>query len=246
MTKGKKLKRSIRARAESTGERYAAARRQVLAKLPAATRAAEVKPIPAAAPSAKGGVTDAKVLERTGQPLSHWFALLDAFGGAEKGHTLAARHLHRDLGVDGWYAQGITVAYERARGLRAQNQTCEGDFEVSVSRVLSVSQATVIASWSRARTRTAWLKSLLDPAVARAAGQALASKLDLTKKYPTVRFRAGAKYELGVSTKTPTKCTVHVALRGLRDQAEVTAQRRAWSAALDELKAQLVPQKPDR
>ena len=72
-------------------------------------------PKPAVAPT-RGSVTDEKAREKTGHGLDHWFAVLDRFGGVEKGHSASARHLHDDHGVPGWYAQGITVAYERARG----------------------------------------------------------------------------------------------------------------------------------
>ena len=72
-------------------------------------------PKPAVAPT-RGSVTDEKAREKTGHGLDHWFAVLDRFGGVEKGHSASARHLYDDHGVPGWYAQGITVAYERARG----------------------------------------------------------------------------------------------------------------------------------
>ena len=67
--------------------------------------------------------------------------MLDRFGGATKGHTALARHLYDEHGVPGWYCQGITVAYERARGARAQNQRCDGAFEVSVSKVMTATTA---------------------------------------------------------------------------------------------------------
>ncbi|HEX7779978.1 MAG TPA: hypothetical protein VF424_12085 [Vicinamibacterales bacterium] len=63
---------------------------------------------------------------KTGRGLDHWFEVLDRFGAVEKGHTAAARHLYDAHGVDGWYAQGITVAYERARGVRGVNQRRDG------------------------------------------------------------------------------------------------------------------------
>lgn len=49
-----------------------------------------------------------------------------------------------DHKVPGWYSQGITAAYERARGLRALNQRCDGEYEVSVSKVIATDTTRVI------------------------------------------------------------------------------------------------------
>ena len=137
MTEAKKLKQAIRARSAQTGERYTAARQHVLKARQKRTPEPAVAATPvthrsAAAPS---GVSEKAVIARTGRGFEHWFAVLDAFGAGAKGHTAAARHLRDDLGVPGWHSQGITVAYERTRGLRAVNQTATG-FQVSVSKMV--------------------------------------------------------------------------------------------------------------
>jgi hypothetical protein len=155
MTRARALKKVIRARAARTGERYTTARRHVLETLeprPANTRVAA--PPPAAA-TTRSGISDAKFAERTGHRLDYWFEVLDRFGAVDKGHTAAARHLSDAHGVKGWYAQGITVAYERARGLRAVNQRCDGEYEVSVSKTIGADARTVIAVLrDRAQQRT--------------------------------------------------------------------------------------------
>lgn len=102
MTQLKKLKKSIRSRSEKTGESYTAARRQVLlardkaepAKSPE-TAAVTPPPPPAPPPSptataVKGSVSDESARKKTGHGHDHWFAVLDEFGAAAKGHTAAA------------------------------------------------------------------------------------------------------------------------------------------------------------
>ncbi len=147
MTRARALKQLIRDRAAKTGERYTTARRHILKAVPLA-RSSELGATSLtaattcrAAPSTKGGLSDAKSIEKTGHGLAHWFDVLDRFGGVAKGHTALARHLYDEHGVPGWYCQGITVAYERARGVRAQNQRCDGAFEVSVSKVMTATTA---------------------------------------------------------------------------------------------------------
>ena len=154
MTRSAALKSIIRARAAKTGERYTTARRHVLASLPtrvAPNARASEPPAPVqaratAAPAAKtrGGLSEATSLRVTGHGLEHWFTVLDRFGGVEKGHTASARHLAEDHKIDGWYAQGITVAFERARGVRGDNQRCDGKYEVSVSKVLEATTENVM------------------------------------------------------------------------------------------------------
>ena len=144
MTESHKLKKTIRARVSKTGESYTAARRMVLkqkARRRVAKRSGPNDPEHLRA-VASGSVpatlleSEPRLVARTGHGWEHWLSLLDRFGAREKGHTASARHLAEDHGVDGWYAQQITVEYERARGLRAANQRMSGSYEVSVSKVL--------------------------------------------------------------------------------------------------------------
>ncbi len=164
MTRARALKSVIRARAAKTGERYTTARRHVLGTLQ--PKSPVPTPLPAlAAPravpaSTKGGLSDAKSREKTGHGLDHWLGVLDAFGAVAKGHTASARHLSDDHGVDGWYAQGITVAYERARGVRGLNQRCDGDYEVSVSKVMVSTTRQLVKAFSDARARNSWTDGL--------------------------------------------------------------------------------------
>ena len=176
MTRARALKQVIRARAAKTGERYTTARRHVLkdlqqgTALPARPRSTTA-PQAAAAGTSKGGVSDAKSLEKTGHGLDHWFDVLDRFGAVEKGHSAAARHLYEAHHVGGWYAQGITVAYERARGVRAINQRCDGEYEVSVSKVVAADTTEVIKAFTEARQRRRWVEGVDARLVQRARGR---------------------------------------------------------------------------
>ena len=82
-------------------------------------------------------ISDAVVAERTGKTREEWFAVLDEWGGAERAHGEIARHLNEEHGVPGWWAQNVTVAYERARGLRDHGQNAAG-YSASASRTVGV------------------------------------------------------------------------------------------------------------
>jgi hypothetical protein len=257
MTRARALKQVIRTRAAKTGERYTTARRHVLKHLstvaPAAdggtreqpsTRAAAptsatVKSAPAIAPT-KGSVTDEKAREKTGHGLDHWFAVLDRFGGVEKGHSALARHLYDEHDVDGWYSQGITVAYERARGARALNQRMSGDYEVSVTRTVDGATRAVVRAFTDTKRRTTWLRAAdaeLGTALT-AALKAKASKGFVIRPDGMGRYR----YKWGTTTvqfyllpKGGSRTSVVVTHLKLRDAAAVERSRGKWRAALNAL-----------
>jgi len=258
MTRQKKLKKTIRARSRKTGESYTAARRQVLEarrrKARGATASAMTKAPPAAAPprvpaSRPPRPREASLIEKTGHGLDHWFAVLDAFDRAKKGHTAAAAHLHEVHGVPGWHSQMVTVAYERERGLRAMNQASAGDFQVSITRSLPAAVAEVADAIGRADRRRVWLRGA-DSALARAWNAAFdgPQARQVTFKSPNyARMRFpwdGSTVEIHINGKPKGGSSIVAYNRGL-DAPEKVEQRRAqWRAALEALKSYLTRERP--
>jgi hypothetical protein len=242
MTRARALKQVIRARAAKTGERYTTARRYVLKDLqqrtaPSAPPRSTTAPRSAAAGSSKGSVSDAKSLEKTGHGLDHWFDVLDRFGAVEKGHTAAARHLHDAHHVDGWYAQGITVAYERARGVRALNQRCDGEYEVSVSKVVAADTTDVIKAFTETRRRRRWVEGV-DGRLVSALSAALDSPAPrgfVVRADGQARFRYkwdGTTVQLYLLPKPGGKVSVVVTNTKLPGAAMVEERRKQWRMAL--------------
>jgi hypothetical protein len=246
MTRARALKQLIRSRAAKTGERYTTARRHVLAGLSARAAAAKpaqpTKPQTAQPKAVKGGVSDAKIRERTGHGLDHWFDVLDRFGAVQKGHTAAARHLYDEHAIPGWHAQGITVAYERARGVRAVNQRCDGEFEVSVSKVVAAGTREVVDALTGKAVRRRWTTTV-DPQLAKALGDALegpASKGVVVRSDGQARFRYkwdDSIVQLYLYPKAGGKVSVVVTNSKLADAAAVETRRAQWRAALNALSA---------
>ncbi|HEX2374154.1 MAG TPA: DUF4287 domain-containing protein [Actinomycetota bacterium] len=178
MTKQKSFKGRVRARMDKTSESYTAARRQLLAKA-GAEPAAEAEPVtlaepvtgaepaappagpvampPADAAGSKLPYSDEVVRANTGRVWDEWFALLDQWGAAARPHPEIARWLHEEHGVPGWWAQGVTVGYERARGLRAPGQRRGGQFEVSVSKTVAVPVDRLYEAFTDEGLRERWL-----------------------------------------------------------------------------------------
>ncbi len=257
MTEAKKLKQTIRARARKTGESYTAARRQVLAAratlatIPVAARSRRPNParpatvVPPKASPARLAISDAAVAKKTGHGYDHWFAVLDAFETRAKGHAAAAAHLHADHGVPGWHSQMITVAYERARGIRAVNQSCAGDFQVSVSKTIPASVSAVVSALSVGSQRASWLKAA-DAGLAQALNAALSGpkgKAVTVKDARNARFRYAWNHttvEIRITATPGGSATVVADNTKLAGASEVGERRARWRAALDGLKAHFV------
>ena len=234
MTRARALKQVIRARAARTGERYTTARRHILRELnaPKALQAPQVPQAPT-----KGGLSDAKSIEKTGYDLAHWFAILDRFGGIEKGHTASAKLLYDNHNVPGWYCQGIVVAYERARGTRVMNQKCDGSFEVSVSKVINAATPALVKALSDAKQRRRW-SAKADAALVKALGAGLKSpksKGFVMKPNGEARYRFkwdGMTVQLNLYPKGPGKTSIVATQQKLAGPEAVEPYRTLWKTTL--------------
>lgn len=89
-------------------------------------------------------VSDERMLETTGKTRGDWHAVLDAAGASAWDHTTIAKWLVTQHGVDGWWAQGITVGFEQARGLRQPGQKADGTYSASVTKTIRAPKAAVL------------------------------------------------------------------------------------------------------
>ncbi len=226
MTTDKTLKRRVRERMAQTGERYAAARSQVVRKRDRIGAATQRLSTDEDRPS------DEALVAATGKAWDDWFATLDGWGATARTHTQTATHLREDLDVPGWWAQSITVSYQRARGLGLKHQQADG-FTVSVSRTVGVPIAEAFEAFTDARRRKAWLTD----------GTA---RLRTSRRDHPVAWTARLDWEAGPSRllvtfedKGPAKTTVTVSHERLPDPDEAEAAKLAWRERLGTLKAYL-------
>lgn len=220
MKQARELKKQIRGRAGKTGARADA-------RVPESLRKGE-----------------ARLVARTGHGWSHWFAVLDAFGAVQKGHTASARLVGEVHGVDGWYAQQITVQYERARGLRAVNQRRSGEYEVSVSKILSGDVATVARALTDTRRRAswlgateAWLRKDLEAALAGAKGLRLRDRGDARLRFRTKT----ATVDVGIDPKPGGRASFAARSMKLKAKEDIDRYRTAWRKVLEALSRHLAP-----
>ena len=100
-------------------------------------------------------------IERTTKrPWPEWLAFMDRIGAEHLDHTQIAQHVHEELermapGLDnpGWWAQGITVAYEQHSGRRLPGQQADGTFQMSVSKTTGLGVKEAMDRWGAHASR---------------------------------------------------------------------------------------------
>lgn len=126
MTRQESLKRRIRARMEKTGERYTAARRQLLTDIGGRRWISTPE------------TSEETVREATGRGWDEWCDVIEASPVAGADHSTIATYLTDEIGLDGWWAQSVTVGFERITGRRLPHQRPDGSFTVSKSKTLDL------------------------------------------------------------------------------------------------------------
>lgn len=151
MPKNKDLKRLVRARIAKTGESYTAARAQIVGQ--------PLPPLPEDHEQL-AGQRNTVVRERTGRDWAEWMAELDQIGATELSHTEIARWVHEQID-DSWWAQTVTVGYERLCGRRGVGQSCDGDFQASKSKTVRAPREAVYAALLSLADQPEWLSGLV-------------------------------------------------------------------------------------
>ncbi|MER5253969.1 MULTISPECIES: SRPBCC family protein [unclassified Streptomyces] len=177
-------------------------------------------------------LSDETLREATGKDWPQWFAVLDAWGAASRGHTAIARHVREDHAVDGWYAQSVAVGYEQERGLREVGQSSTGAWRTSGSKTIDATAARVVEAFADDGVRARWLPDV---------------EFTLRTHRPAKSVTADFKDAEGTTTrvsvtltaKGPEKTVVGVGHEKLRDAAEVAAYKVFWRERLAELKSLL-------
>lgn len=210
MTRDKARKRETRARMAKTGERYSAARSHVV----------EAHDPPVHDP----GVSDASIRRATGRGFRDWLRILDEWGAKDRKHGEIATYLMEEHGVPGWWAQTVTVGWERARGVRQKYQTASG-FQVSVSKTLPVEVGALYRAFTDARRRNRWLER-----------GTLKVRTKTENKTARFDFRdEGSRVHAYFEAKGPEKTTVTIQHEKLSGPEDVEEKRAFWKERLQRL-----------
>lgn len=195
-------------------------------------------------------ISDAAVREATGRDWAEWFQLLDDAGADGMTHREIAAWLVDDgpLGPDDrWWAQAVTVAWERETGRRVKGETKDAGFQVGVQRTLAISADAAWELLTGGLGRNAWLGG--DPGDL-AFEQGAASRTDAGHEIEIRTISPGEHIRLRwrpPDRDEPTTLQVHVVDKGdrtairfhqerLADPAERERMKRHWTEVLARLR----------
>ena len=229
MPANKDFKRLVRGRMQKTGEAYTTARAHLLKQKPAAAAAPAAARSSTAPPAADyatlAGRSDAIIKERTGCTWERWVKALDHAQAYTWTHREIAKHVHEKYKVPGWWAQTVTVGYERIKGLRAVGQRRDGSFEATKSRTFSVPLVRLYRAFHDARTRAQWLP-----------GVDLTVRTATRGKSMRITWPDRTSVAVGFSGRGQGKSQVAVQHEKLADRAAQVRMKQYWAERLDALR----------
>jgi uncharacterized protein YndB with AHSA1/START domain len=173
--------------------------------------------------------SDEAVRGATGRSYEDWFRLLDEADMTSRRHGEIAGELTDRHGVDSWWAQTITVGYERARGLRPPHGGRDGLFSISASKTLDCPVERVFEAFTDEALRERWLP-----------GGELRERTSQPGKSARFDWGDGAtRVNVGFEPKGEGRSQVAVAHERLPDAQAAEELKQHWRERLNALKALL-------
>jgi hypothetical protein len=161
----------------------------------------------------------------TGLSWDEWGEVLDGWGARERSHGEIVKWLMTERGVGSWWAQTVTVEYERARGLRTPGSGRDGLYTVSVSKIVDASVEELFRAVTDPGLREGWLPDGL-----------LTERT--TQPHRSARFDwadGTTRVNIGFVDKG-TRAQIALAHERLPDQETADRTKQYWRDRLDRLK----------
>jgi uncharacterized protein YndB with AHSA1/START domain len=176
------------------------------------------------------GRSDAVLEARTGCTWERWVSALDRVQAYTWSHREIAAHVREKYEIPGWWAQGVTVGYERIKGLRAVGQRRDGSFEATKSRTFAVPLVRLYRAFHDARSRARWLP-----------GVKLTVRAATRGKSMRITWPDRTSVAVAFTSKGPAKSQVAVQHGKLADRAAAARMKQYWAERLDALQEVLAP-----
>ena len=176
------------------------------------------------------GPSDDAVRSATGRGWGDWRAVLRAMGAADLPHKEIAARLVAEHRVSEWWAQTITVDYERSIGRRDVGQRCDGDYAAGATKTVRGSLDDALAGWAALVAGATGFDGVAfdgEPRVTRTE----------TWRYWRVALADGSRLAIAIGAKpgaTP-KCGVAVNHDGIATPAAAARWKAYWKEFLQRL-----------
>jgi uncharacterized protein YndB with AHSA1/START domain len=157
-----------------------------------------------------------------------WVRVLDASGAASMRHRDVAALLHAEHGVGDWWAQTVTVGYERIKGRRERGQRLDGAYEAGKSRTFAVPVHRLFEAWNDEKVRRRWLT-----------GVDVRVRTVNAPKTMRLQWPDGTIVVAGFTPKGTSKSAVAVTHTKLPDRGASDNAKAFWAERLDALGSML-------
>jgi hypothetical protein len=174
-------------------------------------------------------MSDEAIRKGSGKTWDEWRELLDAWGAADKPHNEIAAYIQGDHGVDAWWAQSVTVGYEKIIGRRSVGERGDGSYYTSASKTVSAGIDAHFAAWIDETQRDQWL----------APGTL---SLRTAQEGKSARFDDndfGGIVSLHFTDKGEGKSSVAMQIEKLPSKDDIEERKATWKARLNDLAAYL-------
>ncbi|MGE3364369.1 MAG: hypothetical protein AB7I34_13055 [Rhizobiaceae bacterium] len=167
-------------------------------------------------------------LRASGRSWEDWISFLDGIGAAELTHTEIARSIHGTGLANGWWSQGIAVAYEQHIGRRKPGQRSTGDFEASVTKTLVMTREQAYAAWLRLVEGGKTFGGVAP------AGEPTTS-LTPKRSYWRISLADSSRVVVAVEAKGVDKAMVALQHTKLASEDRIVHWRKVWKAEFEKL-----------
>jgi hypothetical protein len=170
-------------------------------------------------------VSDEAIAAQTGRTWTQWIAALDRAGARKLSHTEIARLVHGRFEVGDWWAQSVTVGYERLTGRRANLQK-SGGFAASGSLTVAADLERLYDTAADAKRQRKWLP----PGV-------VVHKVTRPKSMRATAGNGARSISFYFYAKGPSKSQVTVQQEKLATQTAALKLKQIWAESLRDLAA---------
>jgi hypothetical protein len=220
MPANKDFKRLVRGRMQKTGEAYTTARAHLLKQKPRAAVSSTRSPAPADY-ARLAGRSDAILKEKTGCTWERWVKALDRAKAYTWPHREIAKYVQEKYRTPSWWAQTVTVGYERIKGLRAVGQRRDGSFEANKSKTFAVPLPRLYDAFQNPRMRARWLPDV-----------DLTIRTATPRKSMRITWPDRTSLEVGFLSKGAGKSQVALQHGKLPDEASAARMKQYWTDRL--------------
>ncbi len=179
--------------------------------------------------AATAQMSDEAIRKGSGKAWGEWRELLDTWGAAQKPHNEIATYVEHEFGVDGWWAQAVTVGYEKIIGRRTVGERGDCSFYTSASKTVPAGIAAHFQAWVDEAQRDRWL----------APGTL---SLRTSQENRSARFDDndfGGIVALHFTDKGEGKSSVSMQIEKLPSRESIDERKATWKARLNDLAAYL-------